>query len=109
MKTRSRKAKGSLFEKKVVDFFNGLPNWKARKQPGSGIYSSFPHDVFATLCNDYDYVIECKKWKHGWRTGDKAIGRADMLFIERNFGEPMIYVSARIFSQIPWDKMDGDD
>ncbi len=106
MKARSAKAKGSKFEKKVVEFFNSLPGWSARKQPGSGIFQGFPHDVFAQLYREHDFVIECKKWKNGWRTGDKAIGQADFLFIERDYGEPMIYMSARVFAQIPWDRLD---
>ena len=102
MKQRSRKKKGMRFEKKIVDFFNSLPGWKARKQPGSGIYESFPHDVFASLHGEYDFIIEAKKWKHGWRTGDNAMGQADFLCIERDHGEPMIYMSARVFAQLPW-------
>lgn len=108
MKPRSAKAKGSKFERKIMDFFNSLPGWKARKQPGSGIYQAFPHDVFASL-GEQDYVIECKKWKNGWRTGDKAMGQADFLCIERDHGEPMIYMPARVFAQLPWDNFLSDD
>lgn len=109
MKAQSRKRKGRDFERKIVSFFNSLPNWFARIQPGSGIYQGFPHDVFAKLGDEHDYVIECKKWKHGWRIGDKAMGQAEMLFIERDFGEPMIYMPARVFATFPWDKIGEKD
>lgn len=108
MKPRSRKAKGSKFERKVMDFFNSLPGWKARKQPGSGIYQAFPHDVFAEF-GEHQFIVECKKHKHGWRTGDRQIGQADFLCIERDYGEPMIYMSARVFAQFPWDNFLTDD
>lgn len=104
MKAATRKRKGRNFERKIVSYFDGLPNWKARLQPGSGIYRDFPHDGFATL-GEQDFILEMKKWKHGWRTGDNAMGQADMLVIERDFGEPMIYMPFRVFAQLPWDKL----
>lgn len=98
MKARSRKAKGSRLETKVMKAFEAM-GWKARKQPGSGIYQSFPHDVYAEHPEHGPITIECKKWKHGWRTGDKAMGQADALVIERDYGEPCIYMPLRIFAQ----------
>lgn len=93
MKVRSKKAKGSRLEKWVMDQFNKLPGWRARKQPGSGIYQDFPHDVHAEHEKYGRFIIECKKWKHGWRVGDKAIGQADFLVIQRDYGPAMVYMS----------------
>lgn len=85
-----------------MELFNSLPGWRARKQPGSGIYSDFPHDVFAEHDTAGAFVVECKHWKHGWRTGDSAIGKADMLVIKRDFGAPMLYMSMEKFASLPW-------
>lgn len=100
MKPRSAKAKGSRLEKKVMQMLAAIPGWTARKQPGSGIYQSFPHDVFATDPLRRDWVVECKKWKNGWRTGDKAMGQADILVIERDYGEPCVYMPMAKFVEM---------
>ena len=100
MLQRSRKQKGSRLEKWVMDFFNRLPGWTARKQPGSGIFMDFPHDVYAEHEVYGRLIIECKSWKTGWRTGDKAMGKADLLFIKRDYGPPMVYMSAETLAQL---------
>ena len=91
IKTKSRKAKGSRLEKWVKTFFEDF-GFPSRKQPGSGIYSDFPHDNCIELPGVGRVIIECKNWKHGWRTGDKAMGSADMLVIKRDFGTPCFYI-----------------
>lgn len=91
MKARSAKAKGARLEKKIVDLFR-RHGFKSRKQPGSGIYQSFPHDVYVETPRGRPLILEAKKWKNGWRTGDKARGQADVLVIERDYGEPMAYL-----------------
>lgn len=100
MKPRSAKAKGTKLEKAVMDLLNSIPGWKARKQPGSGIYDGFPHDVWAERSDGEKLIIEAKSWKNGWRTGDNAMGQADMLVIKRDFGEPMVYLSLKRFAQL---------
>ncbi len=108
---RSRKAKGTRLEKWVMDQFNRLPGWKARKQPGSGIFQDFPHDVHAEHDTFGRFTIECKSWKAGWRTGDKAMGMADFLVIRRDYGEAMVYMSFSKFAEIVSHEpgsLDGD-
>jgi len=109
--TTSAKRKGTKFEKLVASLFGSIPGARVRRQPGSGIYQDFPHDVYLQL-GEEGYTIECKHWKFGWRTGDKAIGQADFLVIQRNYGEPMVYLKAsllhRILSQTHQDAL-GDD
>ena len=100
LKARSAKAKGTKLEKKVADSLEKDCKWTARKQPGSGIYSSFPHDVSATSPTGKKYILECKKWKHGWRTGDNAKGQADFLVIERDYGQPCVYMTWNMFSEL---------
>ena len=89
---RGAKQKGSRFEKKIVDTINKLTGWSARKQPGSGIYTDFKNDVYIVSPLGQKFIIECKKWKNGWRTGDKAKQSADMLIIEKDFGNPKVYM-----------------
>ena len=100
MKPRSAKAKGTRLEKAVMDMLNKLPGWRARKQPGSGIYDSFPHDVWAERIDGERVIVECKSWKNGWRTGDNAMGQADLLVIKRDHGEPMVYMSLARFGEL---------
>ena len=100
MKVASKRAKGTKLEKFVMDFFNKLDGWKARKQPGSGIYQDFPHDVFAEHEQLGKLIIECKAWKNGWLTGDRAMGKADALVIKRNHGQPMVYTSLEKFGEL---------
>jgi hypothetical protein len=94
LKTASKKAKGSRLEKWVKKFFEDF-GFQSRRQPGSGIYSDFPHDNCIELPGVGRVILECKSWKHGWRTGDKAMGEADMLVIKRDFGEPCFYIPER--------------
>lgn len=99
MKAKSAKAKGTRLEKWVVDMFSRI-GIKARKQPGGGVYSAFPHDVTADIPHYGPVIIECKSWKQGWRTGDKAMGQADLLVIKRDFGDPCVYMPWKTFSDI---------
>ena len=98
MKPRSAKAKGTRLEKWVVSELEGL-GVKARKQPGSGIYSDFPHDVQCWIA-DKRYIVECKSWKHGWRTGDNAMGKADVLVVKADHSEPRVYMTWDMFSEL---------
>ena len=100
MKARSAKTKGMKFERKLAKLFSAIPGWTGRRQPGSGIYDHFPHDLQVTDPIGRRWIVEAKKWKHGWRTGDKAKGQAAMLVIERDFGEPCIYMSLADFAEL---------
>ena len=98
MKARSAKAKGTKLEKWVVAQLERI-GIRARRQPGSGIYDSFPHDAHFVL-PDGEMIVECKAWAHGWRTGDSAMGRADLLVIKRNFGDPCVYMQWAAFERL---------
>ncbi len=98
MKPRSAKAKGTKLEKWVVAQLESL-GIRARRQPGSGIYQDFPHDCHFEL-PDGSMIVEAKSWKFGWRTGDNAMGKADMLVIKRDFGEPCVYMTWRTFARV---------
>jgi hypothetical protein len=99
IKVRSAKAKGTKLEKFVADQLSKV-GWFARRQPGSGIYQDFPHDVEARGPCDQNYIIECKSWKDGWRTGDNAMGAADLLVIKRDRGDPRVYMSWDTFERL---------
>ena len=99
MKARSAKAKGRRLEQAVADAFCAI-GWKARRQPGSGIYEDFPHDVYLETDLGDRYIVEAKSWKAGWRTGDKAMGAADMLVIRRDRGEACVYMPLATFCEV---------
>jgi len=100
MTPRSKKAKGTKLERWIVTELGKL-GVEARKQPGSGIYKDFPHDVHMVIpgCDD-SWIIEAKSWRHGWRTGDKAMGKADLLIMKRDHGDPCVYMPWKTFEQI---------
>ena len=95
MKAASAKAKGTKLEKWVALELAKV-GLSSRRQPGSGVYSDFPHDAMVRM-RGKRYIIECKAWKDGWRTGDNAMGAADFLVIKRNHGEPRVYMSWETF------------
>jgi len=101
VKARSAKAKGTRLEKWLADRLASI-GISSRRQPGSGIYESFPHDVAFTLgsaegIEQIHLIAECKSWKDGWRTGDKAMGAANVLVIKRDRGEPRVYMDWETF------------
>ncbi len=99
MKAAGRKQKGTKLERDIVKLLqsHGLD---ARRQPLSGALQEFPHDVQVTMPSGRRLIIEAKAWKDGWRTGDKAMGQADMLVMKRNFGDPMVYLSLAVFVEL---------
>jgi hypothetical protein len=99
MKPRSAKAKGTRLEKEIARLLAEIGIPEARRQPGSGIYQGFDHDVRARL-PDGELLVECKSWRHGWRTGDRAIGKADLLVIKRDHGEPRFYLPKRTMERL---------
>lgn len=100
MKAASKRNKGYRLEARLVKLFERWPGWTARRQPGSGKFSGFPHDLRLHHPSVGELIVEAKKWKHGWRTGDNAMGQADMLVIERDYGEPCVYLKLTTFSEI---------
>ena len=98
MKNASRKQKGSRLERWITERLQAL-NIKARRQPGSGIYSAYPQDVYAAI-GPRPFLIEAKAWKEGWRTGDRALGKAELLVIKRDYGEPRVYMTWQTFERL---------
>lgn len=96
MKARSAKAKGTRLEAWVVQQLKEAGIDTARRQPGSGIYSDFPHDVFFHL-DGRRYVVECKARKEGHRTLDKWKGLADVLIIRADRSPPNVYMTMELF------------
>lgn len=96
----SAKRKGSAFERKLVKILSAIPGWSARRQPLSGALQAFPHDISAVDPLNREWIVEAKKWKNGWRTGDNALGKADMLIIERDYGDACIYMPLTRFAEL---------
>ncbi len=100
MKPRSRKAKGGRFEAKVAKLLDAIPGWAARKQPGSGIYQSHPHDVYAVDPLGRSWVVECKKRKAPLATVERWLGQASILFVEADYGKPIVVMPAADFAEL---------
>lgn len=99
MKAASKKAKGARLEAKVVTLF-AEAGWFAQRVPGSGVYKDFPHDVTVEHAAHGPLLIEAKKHREGWRTGDKYLGQANILVIERDRGQPMAYMPLSLFLKV---------
>lgn len=98
MKPRSAKSKGTKLEKWVARELQSV-GLRAHRQPGSGIYSDWPHDACFEL-NSNTYVVECKARKEGHRTLDRWLGKADILVIKRDFYPPNVYMSWDVFKEL---------
>lgn len=106
MKARSAKAKGTRLEKWVSAALESV-GLKARRQPGSGIYSAFPHDVECIWPGVGRLVVECKSRKEGHRQLDKWLGAADLLVIKADYGTPNVYMSWQTFQAIAQQAQEG--
>ena len=91
MKPRSKKAKGTRLEKWAAAFLADLGLPRSRRQPGSGIYQDFSHDVRADL-PDGELLVECKARRDGLRTLDRWLGKADLLIVRADRSPPCFYV-----------------
>lgn len=90
-------------EKWVASAFAAL-GWKhSRRQPGSGIYDSFPHDNVATF-KEKQYIIECKARKEPHKTLERWLGAADILVVRADRGEPHVYLPWRVWAQIAFEE-----
>ena len=96
---RGRRRKGTRLEKWVAEQLNRV-GFVARQQPGSGVYSDFPHDAAFAIGEEGPFIVECKAWKHGWRTGDRALGKADLLVVKRDYQTPLVYMTWEAFVRI---------
>lgn len=93
MKPRSAKTKGGRVEKLVSDFLTSI-GWRSRKQPGSGIYQHFPHDVCAEHPERGEFIIEVKARANPIQTIRRWMGAADMLVVKPD-REEEIYILTR--------------
>lgn len=101
------KAKGRKLEQWTVDEFERM-GLKARRQPGSGVFGAFPHDVEAILPDGSKILVECKqRKKDAWATGERWIGSADMLVVRIDpakpfapLREPRIYMKMSVLQRL---------
>jgi len=100
IKAKSARAKGDKLEKKVAKLFEGARGWAGRRQPGSGKFIDYPHDCTVVDPLLRKFIIECKKRKTEFATFGRWLGRADMLVVEANRGEPYIYMKLDTFLHI---------
>ena len=98
MKARSAKAKGTRLEADIVKQLTAS-GITARRQPGSGIYQDFPHDVEARI-RDRRYIIECKARKDSFRQLDKWMGAADLLIVRCDRSSPRVYMDWEVFLEL---------
>lgn len=97
MKAAGSKRKGTRGEREVIKLHAAVPDMLVRRQPLSGAIIDFPHDVYCHHPSIGGFEAEVKFWKEGWRTGDKARGKAAVLFIRPNFGDWSVYMSANFY------------
>lgn len=109
IKAKTAKAKGAKLEKWLVEEFlkASVP---ARRQPGSGAFDAFPHDVEATLRDGKKLLCECKQRRSvAWATGERWLGSADVLVVREDaprdeFGartpEPRVYMTWATFMRL---------
>jgi len=109
IKARTAKAKGAKLEKWLVDEFAAI-GVKSRRQPGSGAFEAFPHDVEAILPNGIKMLCECKQRKgDAWKTGERWIGSADVLVVRSDppknefaakMREPRVFMKWSVFARL---------
>jgi hypothetical protein len=84
----------------VTKFFKTC-GWRARRQPGSGIYSGFPHDnQVESPGSSLNFNIECKARKAGLKTIQGWLGKADMLVIKPNHEQPYFILTERAMQDL---------
>ena len=97
MKAASAKAKGRRLEQQVVDELTAI-GFECRRQPGSGIYQGFDHDV--VLERGRPFIIECKSRKEGWKTLERWRGKADVLVLKVDRGQPFVYMPLSVLGEL---------
>ena len=102
MKAASAKKKGTRLENEVVKLLEAY-GISARRQPGSGIYSDFPHDV-SMVHEEKRYIIECKSRKSSFQTLDRWLGAADLLVVKVDRGTPRVYLPLHVLAQLLGEK-----
>lgn len=78
----------------------------ARRQPGSGIYADFPHDVELEV-GGHRFIVECKARANGFATLDRWMGQADLLVVKADRQVPMVWMSVpNLVFMIGLDRME---
>lgn len=90
MKASSAKAKGARLESDIVRELQAI-GIDARRQPGSGIYPDFPHDI-ELVHRGERYIVECKARKDSFRQLDGWLGKADLLIVRCDRATPRVYM-----------------
>ena len=99
IKARSAKAKGTRLETAVMLALKDA-GAKARKQPGSGIYSAFPADVYAEVPGLGPILIECKSHKSPLATIRRWLGAATVLVHKADREEALVTVPLAHYCQM---------
>ena len=99
IKARSAKAKGTRLETAVMLALKDA-GAKARKQPGSGIYSAFPADVYAEVPGLGPILIECKSHKSPLATIRRWLGAATVLVHKADREEALVTVPLTHYCQM---------
>lgn len=92
------KRKGSGFEREVVETFRaaGIP---AKRVPLSGAVEFFEGDVIITL-GIYEYTVECKRRKAGFKTLYGWLGDNHFLAFRDDKCEPLIVMRLKDFATL---------
>ena len=90
---------GNLEHNHVAQCFASAGLELSRRQPGSGIYADFPHDV-ELRHKDRRYIVECKARKNGFATLDNWRGQADMLVVKADRKEPCVYMPLSVLREL---------
>jgi predicted NAD-dependent protein-ADP-ribosyltransferase YbiA (DUF1768 family) len=106
IKAKSAKAKGRKLEQWIVKELEAI-GIQARRQPGSGAFEAFPHDVEAVLPDGGRVLVEAKQRKdEAWATGERWLGQADILVVRidpdpgRPLKEPRVYMTWSTFARL---------
>jgi hypothetical protein len=106
IKAKSAKAKGRRLEQWIVKQLESL-GLAAHRQPGSGAFDAFPHDVSARLKDGTQILVEAKqRKKDAWATGERWLGRADVLVVRidpepfQPENEPRVYMKWSTFQRL---------
>lgn len=106
IKAKSAKAKGRRLEQWIVKELETL-GLAAHRQPGSGAFDAFPHDVSARLRDGTQILVEAKqRKKDAWATGERWLGQADVLVVRidpepfKPENEPRVYMKWSTFQRL---------
>jgi hypothetical protein len=106
IKAKSAKAKGRKLERWLEDELKRI-GLSARRQPGSGAFAAFPHDVESVDQDGVRILFECKqRKKDAWATGERWLGSADALVVRIDSApfepqrEPRVYLKWSTFAAL---------